>query len=69
MGVSAVGGAIRVLPLSLDLGWRFDSTALYHLAQIPGLVLLYLGADATSRTLPAREDGSRMRSVWRAFSP
>jgi hypothetical protein len=52
IATSAVGGAIRVMPIEFTLGLAFNGTALYHLAQIPGLLLLYRGI---------REEGDRSR--------
>lgn len=54
MGASALGGLLRVMPLTLHLGWTFTGTALYHLAQTPGLVLL---AHGVSRGAAAAADG------------
>lgn len=61
IATSAIGGAIRVAPISLRLGWTFNSTALYHLAQIPGLLLLYLG---TAPEVPRPLRRGRRRYRW-----
>jgi hypothetical protein len=55
MAASAIGGVVRILPISVSAGWTFDGTALYHLAQVPGLLLLYHGAKvAGSAPSPTR---------------
>ena len=40
---SAAAALVFAGSLRFTLGWVVTSTALYHVAQIPGLVLLYLG--------------------------
>ena len=49
--ILASGGAavLRFAPISFHLGWEWDPDSLYHVAQVPGLVLLYLAL----RRLPA----------------
>ncbi len=49
--ILASGGAavLRFAPLGFHLGWEWDPDSLYHVAQVPGLVLLYLAL----RRLPA----------------
>lgn len=50
---SMLAGAVRGSSLHLDFaGWEFDTNALYHLAQMPGVVLLYM---AVRQPAPALE--------------
>ncbi len=66
IAASAIGGAIRVAPISLRLGWTFNSTALYHLAQIPGLLLLYVGISGVA---PGVRLALRFRRRWFLLRP
>ena len=41
---SVVAGVVRGVPVSFFIGgWEVDEQALYHVAQMPGLALLYIG--------------------------
>jgi hypothetical protein len=55
LGASVLAGCSRALPAHVTDAVRLDPTSLYHLAQIPGLVLLFAalsGAPALGRSEP-----------------
>jgi hypothetical protein len=41
--VSGVASVFRFLPVGFEAGWHWDNDAIYHIAQIPGLLILYCG--------------------------
>ena len=44
IAVSVAAGVVRGVPVSFFLGgWEIDEQSLYHVAQMPGLALLYFG--------------------------
>ena len=44
IAASMVAGVVRGIPVSFFLGgWEVDEQSLYHVAQMPGLTLLYVG--------------------------
>jgi|GEM_PF-1507414 len=43
MVLSGVAATLMAIPVRFELGWTWDSAALYHLAQIPGLLVLFHG--------------------------
>ncbi|MDW8046444.1 MAG: hypothetical protein RMK15_04090 [Chloroflexota bacterium] len=48
MAASAAAAAVRALPVEFRLFWVWNHDALYHLAQIPGLLLIARGVHARS---------------------
>jgi hypothetical protein len=40
--LSGGAGLFRFLPVGFHLGWEWDNSSIYHVAQMPGLVALYL---------------------------
>ena len=42
IGASVLAAAVRGSSVDVTLGWEFDTNALYHLAQMPGIILLYV---------------------------
>jgi hypothetical protein len=47
LGASLVAGCLRALPDHVTKAVGLDPTSLYHLAQIPAMVLLYMALSAT----------------------
>ncbi len=43
MILSGAAATLMGVPVRFELGWTWDNAALYHLAQIPGLVVLFRG--------------------------
>jgi hypothetical protein len=43
IGASAAAAVVRALPIQFRLHWEWNGEALYHLAQIPGLLLIVAG--------------------------
>jgi hypothetical protein len=54
LGASILAGAVRALPDDVSAIIGLDPTSLYHLVQIPGVVLLYLALSATPALATAR---------------
>lgn len=46
IGASAAAAAVRALPVEFRLHWEWNHDALYHLAQIPGLLFIAAGVRA-----------------------
>ncbi len=52
IGASILAAGVRGSSLHVTFaGWEFDPTALYHLAQMPGLVLLYIAIQRRARAV------------------
>ena len=49
IGASVLAAAVRGSSLHVTLGWEFDPNALYHLAQMPGIILLYVAVRRLDR--------------------
>jgi hypothetical protein len=63
--MSGAASLLRVVPAGFELGWRWDSNALYHLAQIPGLIVMYEGI----RRLPPLATTGGPQRIWRRMPP
>ena len=56
IGASILAAVVKGSSLRTEFfGWDFDANALYHLAQMPGVVLLYLALRRQAQTLESRE--------------
>ena len=52
IGASILAAGVRGSSLHFTfVGWEFDPTALYHLAQMPGLVLLYVAIQRRAKAV------------------
>lgn len=57
IAASAAAAGVRALPLQFELYWVWNHDGLYHLAQIPGLLLLARGAVSLPRSpVATRQD-------------
>ncbi len=55
IGASILAAGVRGSSLHVTFaGWEFDPTALYHLAQMPGLVLLYIAIQRRAKAVDLR---------------
>jgi hypothetical protein len=61
IGASLLAAVVRGSSVHVTLAWEFDSTALYHLAQMPGIVLLYFAVRRLGR--PSPSPGALKRST------
>ena len=52
IGASVLAAVVRGSSVQITLAWEFDSTALYHLAQMPGIILLYVAVRRLGRRSP-----------------
>lgn len=68
LAASGAAAGFRALPADVTELVGLDPTSLYHLAQIPGMVLLYLAVAAAPRRAAARAPGepggARALTVW-----
>ena len=53
IGASLLAAVVRGSSVHVTLAWEFDSTALYHLAQMPGIILLYVAVKRLGRPSPS----------------
>ena len=53
IGASVLAAVVRGSSVHVTLGWEFDTNALYHLAQMPGIILLYLAVRRLGRPSPS----------------
>ena len=53
IGASVLAAAVRGSSVHVTLGWEFDTNALYHLAQMPGIILLYVAVRRLGRPSPS----------------
>ena len=53
IGASLMAAVVRGSSLHVTLAWEFDSTALYHLAQMPGIILLYVAVKRLGQRSPS----------------
>lgn len=49
---SVLAAGVRGSSAHITLGWEFDANALYHLAQMPGIILLYVAVRRLGRPSP-----------------
>ena len=49
IGASLLAAGVRGFSVHVTLGWEFDANALYHLAQMPGVILLYVAVRRLGR--------------------
>jgi hypothetical protein len=54
LGASVLAGGVRALPNDVSAIVGLDPTSLYHLVQIPGMVLLYMALSAAPALATAR---------------
>ena len=50
IGASVLAAVVRGSSVHVTLGWEFDTNALYHLAQMPGIILLYVAVRRLGRS-------------------
>jgi hypothetical protein len=60
---SGAAAVFRFLPVGFEAGWDWDHNAIYHLAQVPGLLVLYYGLQRLGPPVPATEEALHPRSV------
>ena len=53
IGASVLAAGVRGSSVHVTLGWEFDTNALYHLAQMPGIILLYVAVRRLGRRSPS----------------
>ena len=53
IGASLLAAVVRGSSVHVTLAWEFDSTALYHLAQMPEIILLYIAVKRLGRPSPS----------------
>ena len=53
IGASVLAAVVRGSSVHFTLGWEFDTNALYHLAQMPGIILLYVAVRRLGRPSPS----------------
>ena len=53
IGASVLAAVVRGSSAHVTLGWEFDTNALYHLAQMPGIILLYVAVRRLGRRSPS----------------
>ena len=53
IGASILAAVVRGSSAHVTLGWEFDINALYHLAQMPGIILLWLAVRRLGRPSPS----------------
>ena len=53
IGASVLAAVVRGSSAHLTLGWEFDTNSLYHLAQMPGIILIYLAVRRLGRPSPS----------------
>ena len=53
IGASVLAAVVRGSSAHVTLGWEFDTNALYHLAQMPGIILLYVAVRRLGRPSPS----------------
>ena len=53
IGASVLAAVVRGSSVHVTLGWEFDTNALYHLAQMPGIILLYVAVRRLGRPSPS----------------
>jgi len=58
---SGTAAIFRFLPVSIEAGWNWDPNAIYHIAQIPGLLVLYYGLQRLGPPLPAEDNALQPR--------
>jgi hypothetical protein len=66
LGVSALAGCLRALPDRAARVVGLDATSLYHIAQIPGVVLLYVALASTAALTMA--DAAEMQGATRPLT-
>lgn len=52
IGASVLAAVVRGSSAHVTLGWEFDTNSLYHLAQMPGIILLYVAVRRLGRRSP-----------------
>ncbi len=60
---SGAAAIFRFLPVGFEAGWDWDHNAIYHLAQVPGLLVLYYGLQRLGPLVPAGGEALQARGA------